>query len=266
MRLRKTEIFSKPRSIATTRVGSHGYLTQWDGLQLLASLKDGVADLVFLDPPFNLGKSYSHAEPEGLNERNYLRYMTRVLEESTRVVQRGGAVFMYHLPGVAIRLVDVLARELDFRHWIAIAMKNGFARGQHLYPAHYALLYFTKGEPAHFERPKTSPLRCRHCKELVRDYGGYRAIIEKKGVNLSDVWDDLSPVRHPSRKHRASNELPLELTDRVVAIAGFEAGLLVDPFAGTGTALVSAQHAKMRFVGNDVDPDSIRICIDRLRR
>ena len=37
-------------------------------------------------------------------------------------------------------------------------MKNGFARGKKLYPAHYALLYFTKGMPASFQRPKILPL------------------------------------------------------------------------------------------------------------
>ncbi len=55
---------------------------------------------------------------------------------------------------------SLLEQHLDFRHWIAISMKNGFVRGDHLYPAHYALLYYTKGKPESFNRPKVPKPIC----------------------------------------------------------------------------------------------------------
>lgn len=132
-------------------------------------------------------------------------------------------------------------------------------------PAHYALLYYTKGEPARFTRPRLQPRLCRHCRKLVKDYGGYTSIIRRKGINLSDFWDDLSPVRHKVRKHRKANQLPVTLTDRIVAIGGLPGGVLVDPFAGTGTSLVSALEAGMFFVGNEISKRSLQICLTRLR-
>ena len=144
-------------------------------------------------------------------------------------------------------------------------MKNGFARGERLYPAHYALLYYSKGSPAVCSRPRLDPLVCRHCGEFVRDYGGYRAIIEEQGVNLSDIWDDLSPVRHAARKHRVANELPREMTDRIVSIAGSTGGWFLDPFAGSGTAVLSAREAHMHFVAGDLSEEYARVVEDRLR-
>jgi len=38
-----------------------------------------------------------------------------------------------------------------FRHWVAMSMKGTFPRGRKLYPAHYALLYCSKGEPKTFD-------------------------------------------------------------------------------------------------------------------
>ncbi len=86
----------------------------------------------------------------------------------------------------------------------------------------------------------------------------------ESGINLSDVWDDLSPVRHKKRKHRKANELPQVLTDRIVKIAGRRGGILIDPFVGTGTSLVSALQAHMTFVGNDLSLKNARISLDRL--
>lgn len=239
---------------------SGGYLTKMDALTLLTSMRDAVADVVFLDPPFNLGKEYGRGNRIELYEpESYDLYMRSVLRHSIRVLRRGGALFVYQMPSWAIPWAAFIGEHLAFRNWIAISMKNGFARGRRLYPAHYALLYYTKGEPARFHRPKLAPRRCRHCDALLKDYGGYRTIVEKKGINLSDVWDDLSPIRHKSTKWRIPNQLPIEITDRVCAIAGGPGALLVDPFMGAGTSLVSAVAHRMHFVGNDIEATNLRV-------
>src|SRR5579863_6937291 len=115
-----------------------------DGLHFLRSLPADAASLIFLDPPFNLGKSYSKRKP-GLDRRpegDYERWMASVLFESVRVLKPGGTMYLYHVPLWAMRFGALLDPLLDFRHWIAISMKNGFVRGSRLYPAHYALLMF----------------------------------------------------------------------------------------------------------------------------
>jgi site-specific DNA-methyltransferase (adenine-specific) len=141
---------------------------------------------------------------------------------------------------------------LAFHQWIAISMKNGFARGTRLYPAHYALMMFTKGKPKRFVRPRISPQECRTCGELVKDYGGYKPIIRRKGINLSDFWDDLSPVRHANHKHRAANELPALLFHRVLTMVGSRGSLYVDPFGGSGSGVIAAARRGMRFAACDI--------------
>lgn len=244
-----------------------GSLFYSDAMDLLASIRDEVADIVFLDPPFNLGKKYgsSPAKDDSNPEQEYRHFLNGVLDESIRILKQGGALYLYHLPQWAMRMGPVLEERLVFRHWIAISMKNGFVGRNVLYPAHYALLYYTKGEPNVARRPKISPLTCRECEEYVKDYGGYRKKIEEEGgVSLSDVWEDLSPVRHPANKHRQANELTEEIPGRVLDVSAIEDGLLVDPFVGSGTSLVKAREAGMRFVGGDRDPESFDVTQGRL--
>lgn len=264
--LRKTDLFSS-RAVGgpATGVGRSGYLVRVDALSLLRGLRSGIADVVFLDPPFNLGKEYGIATRfEGAADKAYEESVVEVLTESERVLADGGALYLYHLPRWAVLFANHLMGRLTFQHWIAVAMKNGFARRDGLYPAHYALLFFTKGPPAAFERPRIRPSRCRHCGGYVKDYGGYTSIIEERGINLSDVWEDISPVRHPMHKLRAANQLPELLTDRVMHMSGREGGLLVDPFVGTGTSLVSARRHGMEFIGGDVSEEAIAVARLRL--
>jgi site-specific DNA-methyltransferase (adenine-specific) len=164
-----------------------------------------------------------------------------------------------------MRFGSYLEHKLELRHWIAIAMKNGFARGKRLYPAHYGLLYFTKGDPAVFRRPKLTPVRCRHCGDLVKDYGGYWPIVKRKGLNLSDMWEDLSPVRHANRKSRVANELPQLLADRVVAIAGRKHKVYIDPFVGAGSGAIAALNAGMHFVVGDLLKKNAALTAERIR-
>lgn len=265
VRLRKTEVFRKTPNFTVADLGAAGLLAQADALEFARTLRDSIADIVFIDPPFNLGKDYGIASRLEDSESDvYEWYMRVLIRQLSRVLLPGGALFLYHLPYWASRLSPYLQEGLEFRHWIAISMKNGFARGKRLYPAHYALLYYTKGAPGHFQRPRLKPQLCRHCGKLVKDYGGYKHIIDEKGLNLSDFWEDISPVRHESKKQRTANQLPRIITDRVIAIAGCDNGLIIDPFIGTGTTFASASAAKMRLVANDAAPESIQLCLARV--
>jgi site-specific DNA-methyltransferase (adenine-specific) len=235
---------------------AQGEIVRDDALHCLESLRESCADIVFLDPPFNLGKRYGKngSRHDRKKESEYLDYMEKVIARSAIVLKEGGALYLYHIPKWAIRLSLYLEQLLDFRHWIAISMKNGFVRGDYLYPAHYALLYYTKDKPIAFNRPRVPKPICARCKKDLRDYGGYKEYVAQ-GINLSDVWDDVSPVRHRKTKTRTANELPLLIPERVITISGCSGGLVVDPFAGSGTTILAAVAARMQFVAADCEAE-----------
>jgi len=244
-----------------------GDIVRADALAALKHVADECVDVAFLDPPFNLGKTYGADGKAGdlLSDVEYQGYISGVLGEVIRTLKPGGALYLYHIPKWAMVFAGQLNGALNFRHWIAVSMKNGFVRGHGLYPAHYALLYFTKGAPAVANRPKIEPATCPHCDEYTKDYGGYTSHIVN-GVNLSDVWDDLSPVRHSKYKNRVANELPMKLASRVMAISGKSGSVLLDPFAGTGTSVLAARNKKMKFIAIDRELSNCQLIAERIGR
>lgn len=263
VRLRALIELRKWRAVFETRLG---VLCQADCLELLRALPTESVDLVFLDPPFNLGKKYGRRVNDKLDEAEYLAWCRMWLAESVRVLKKGGAVFVYHLPETLLVFGNYLiALGMEFRHWIAIDFKSVHPIKGRLYPAHYGLLYYTKGPARTFKHLKVPVPTCRHCGRDIKDYGGYRNIIRRSGgLNLSDLWTDLSPVRHKNRKHRAANELPEPMLERVLRLASRKGDLIVDPFAGAGTTPIVAERLGRRWIAGEIE--DCRPIVNRFKR
>jgi site-specific DNA-methyltransferase (adenine-specific) len=165
-----------------------GALFKGDCLRILPKIRSETVDTVFADPPFNLNKQYGLESTDRRSEKEYLEWCFKWIDEGIRVLKPGGAFFLYNLPKWNVLLGGHMQqRGLTFRHWIAIATGNTLPIPGRLYPAHYSLLYYTKGKAKTFRKIRTPIEKCRHCGGEVRDYGGHRDAMNPKGVNLKDV-------------------------------------------------------------------------------
>ena len=244
-----------PKPILATGSGT---LYEGDCLSIMPSLKSESVELVFADPPFNLGKSYSSKIDDALGEREYLDWSKRWITESVRLLKPGGTFFLYNLPKWNLRLGEFLSGLLAFRHWIVISMTYRLPIQGRLYPSHYSLLYFIKGKKPAIFHPDRLPIEtCRHCGGEKHDYGGYKNKMNPRGVNLADVWDDIPPVRHSKYKRRKANELSLKLMDRVISMATDHGSVVFDPFGGSGTTYVAAEGLERRWIGIELHCDDI---------
>jgi len=239
-----------------------GAVYNTDCLNLFAALREDSIDAVFADPPFNLGKDYGNgSQSDDLETDQYLEWCSRWIAECVRVVKPGGSVFIYSLPQWAYHFAaDLESCGMLFRHWIAISMKGTFPRGRKLYPAHYALLYFTKGVPKTFNRVRLPIPQCRHCGKDIKDYGGHRKYLNPLGLNLTDFWEDTAPARHHKFKARWHiNELKPVIPGRCIEISTNPGETILDPFAGGGSSFEAAQRANRHWIGTEiVDCEPIR--------
>lgn len=232
-----------------------GELYQGDCLDLMPNLPEESVDLIFADPPFNLKKLYPSGISDNLRQEEYLKWCERWAEECIRLLKPGGSLFIWNLPKWNTYMSNFLNDRLTFRHWISCDIKYSLPIQGRLYPSHYSLLYYCKGD-----KPKTfSPDRlqmpiCPHCYGDLRDYGGYKHKMNPKGINLPDVWTDIPPVRHAKYKKRnGANELSLKLLDRIVEMASIEGDVVFDPFGGSGTTYVAAELKNRRWIGCELD-------------
>lgn len=230
-----------------------GTLYNGDCLQVLSSIDDNTVDLVFADPPFNLSKEYDEGINDSLSMTEYTEWCYKWISECIRVLKPGGSLFIYNIPKWTILFAEFLNKRLVLRSWIAVDMKFNLPLSGRLYPAHYGLLYYVKGDKPNTFNNQRIPLQtCRHCGGEIKDYGGYKNKMNPHGVNVSDVWSDIYPVRHRNTKNREYNELSVKMLDRIISMSSNPGDIVFDPFGGSGTTYIVAEMLNRRWIGSEL--------------
>ncbi len=84
------------------------------------------------------------------------------------------------------------------------------------------------------------------------------------GHSLNNFWEDIEAVGgdedtgYPTQK-------PLKLLNRIIEASSEEGDLVLDPFCGCATTLVSAQRLGRKWIGIDVEEKSAELVMERLQ-
>lgn len=241
---------SGEKNITPFFLSQQGVLYNADCVDVLKQQPSESVDLVFADPPFNLKKEYDSGINDDLSMSEYLAWCYSWIDECIRILKPGGSLYIYNIPKWGTYFADFLNKRLTFRSWIGVNMKFSLPLAGRLYPAHYALLYYVKGEkPATYNSLRVPIETCRHCGGELHDYGGYKSKMNPNGVNLSDIWSDIFPVRHKKTKNRSFNELSVKMLDRIISMSTKLGDTVFDPFGGSGTTYVVAELLGRRWIG-----------------
>jgi hypothetical protein len=80
-----------------------------------------------------------------------------------------------------------------------------------------------------------------------------RYLDEMPGVSLQDVWTDITPIQSKSDERLGyPTQKPLALLERIIQASSNPGDVILDPFAGCGTAVNAAQKLGRRWIGIDV--------------
>jgi site-specific DNA-methyltransferase (adenine-specific) len=235
---------------------SKSVIVTGDCLEVMPQMPDNSVDLIFLDPPYNLDKPYASYDDD-LGVEDYFTWCDKWLEESVRVLKPGGSLVIINIPLGSIRHALYLNQRLTFQNWIAwdaLSQPRGY-----IMPAHYPLIWYTKGEPTNFELP--SPTGEEYSSVLGRPDGLCLrgACVRKRagkypGQPLTDLWTDIFRVLHNSQRLDHPCILPVKVMRRIVALFSPADGIVFDPFNGVGTTTLSADLEGRGYLGVEMDP------------
>jgi DNA modification methylase len=238
-----------------------------DCLKVLSSLKTEI-DLTFLDPPFNQQKDYAACNDD-LPADEYWEMLRRICSEIFRLTGDGGAIYFMQREKNAEAVLRVL-RETGwtFQNLIIWKKMTSAVPGQMRFGKAFQVIAFaTKGKrPRVFHRLRINPPLLKHHK--------YE---RENGMFVTDVWDDIRELTSGyfagdealktetgNRFHKQQS--PLALLLRILLTSSRAGDVILDAFAGTGTAATVARQIGRNSISIELDPENKKCIENRLSR
>jgi DNA modification methylase len=250
----------------------------------------GAVDLVYIDPPFGTGQSFSltrrgggdaaevFAYADQLSLDAYLSTMLDQLRRIRALLSERGTVFVHcdwHVSHYLRCLLDEVFGADCFKNEIVWRYRRWPAKTRVFQRMHDVIFWYgkTPGD-LHTFHPLYEPLAASTLatwgtKRQVADFSSGRrkpsqTDEETRGAPMSDVWD--IGIIAPIAKERVGypTQKPEALLRRIVEVASSPGDLVADLFCGSGTTLAVAARLGRRFVGCDVSPAAIHATRKRL--
>jgi site-specific DNA-methyltransferase (adenine-specific) len=259
-----------------------------DNLPFLAELADETFQLVYVDPPFNTGKTQTRVRlqtlPDGDGDRTGFagrRYRTRLLERSSyrddfddylgfleprlaharRLLTRSGTLYFhvdYREAHYCKLLLDEIFGRECFLNEIVWAYDYG-ARTRRRWPAKHdtILVYVKDAAEYHFDSEEVD-------REPYMAPGLVTAEKAALGKLPTDVWWHTIVPTNGAEKTGYATQKPEGIVRRMVLASTRPGDWCLDFFAGSGTLGAVAAKLGRRYVLVDSNPDAVAIARRRL--
>jgi site-specific DNA-methyltransferase (adenine-specific) len=232
-----------------------------DCIQVLAGLPAGSVDLVFADPPFNIGYQYDVYDDRRA-KADYLAWTEKWLAAAVRVLKPDGSFFLaIGDEFVAEHKVRLDALGLTMRNWIVWHYTFGVNCAKKFNRSHAHILYYVRDPKRYTFNP--DPVRVPSAR--MTTYADRRA--NPVGKLPDDTWV-LRPQESDEHfqsdsdtwyvprvcgtfKERLGHpcQMPEAVLERIIRVATNENALVLDPFAGSGTTLAVAKKLGRNYLG-----------------
>ena len=210
-----------------------------DCCDFLKKIPDNSIQLICIDPPYNLElagwdiyDNYIEWASQWLNEAY------RVLSESGSMIIFGGIQFRDVKSGDLIDIIQYVRHNTKFKliNTITWYYKNGMSAHRYFANRHEEVIWLAKSNNYYFDLDAVRVPYTEEQLQLALKDKRLNPENTRKGKNPTNVWEigrlngnSKERVGHPTQK-------PVEIIDRFVKALSYPGSVVLDFFAGSGTA------------------------------
>jgi site-specific DNA-methyltransferase (adenine-specific) len=232
-----------------------------DCIKVLHKVEEPFADLIFADPPFNIGYKYDGYN-DSLKKGKYVEWTRLWMAACKKVLKPAGSFYIAIGDDYAAN-VKLIADELSLhlRNWIiwhysfGQQMSNKFAR------SHTHILYFVKDKKKFTFKDQ----EIRIISDRQKKYRDKRA--NPEGKMPDDVWDEYPRVCGTfSERENFPCQMPESLIARIIRVSSNTGDWVLDPFSGSGTTAVVASKLKRKYTGIEISKKYTKESEERIKK
>jgi site-specific DNA-methyltransferase (adenine-specific) len=239
----------------------HIKIFQGDCLEILAKIPEACVDLIFADPPYflsNNGITCHAGRMVSVNKGDWDRsrgadanheFNRAWLAACQRVLKPNGTIWVSGTSHV-IHSVGFAMQQLDFK------LLNDISWVKPNPPPNLSCRYFTHATETIIWAAKNKKSRHAFNYKLMKE--------TNHGKQMKSVWEVLPPSREEKLFGKHPAQKPVALLERIILASSNEGDLVLDPFMGSGTTLVSALRLHRSAYGCEFECQSVNLSLGRI--
>lgn len=236
-----------------------------DCLTVLKNLKDQSIDLVIADPPyFQVCGDFDFGVFK--DRKDYIKWCKDWLTECKRVLKDTGSLILWGGVGekeINIARLAIMIEDDNLfirKNWITQRNSRGYGTKRNYMSAREDFLFLTKTENYTFNIPYTNE------KSKRKDLGANGKPRTNEFKRVSNVWNDITEASqssiercwHPTVK--AQN-----LCDRIINTHSNQNDIVLIPFSGSGSEIVSCLKNNRNFIAIELDKEHCDKSVQRIQ-
>lgn len=227
-------------------------------IEVMKTLPENSIDLIFADPPYNIGLKYD-THNDSIPYEDYINWSEEWLTECSRLLKNNGSIYIAINDEHAAELVLILKKlGLQMRNWLIWHYTFGQAQRKKFSRAHTHILYFTKSNDFTFNPEE---IRIKSVRQLI---GDKRA--NPEGKIPDDVWT-VSRIAG-TFKERIKDfpcQMPEKILETIVNASSNKGDIVLDPFSGSGTTSYVAKKLGRKYIGIEKSEKYYKMSTNRIK-
>jgi site-specific DNA-methyltransferase (adenine-specific) len=237
-----------------------------DALEVLKSIEDNSVNLIFADPPYNIGKKFSNFIDKWDSDDNYAEWCYKWLDECIRILKDNGSMYVMTSTQAMPYLDIYLRKKMSILSRVVWSYDSSSVQAKKYFGSMYEpILHCVKNMKDYCFNADDIRIEAKTgAKRKLIDYRGK----EPKPYNTeklpSNVWN-INRVRyrmdeyenHPTQK-------PMSLLDRIIRASSNVGDIILDPFSGSFTTSCVAKSLDRRSISIESQEEFIKIGLRRV--
>lgn len=240
-----------------------------DTFYALRYIPDNFADLMVVDPPYNLTKNFGKKIFRQTDLTTYKKWLDKWLSKTVRILKPNASIYICSDWQSSLVVPEVAAKYFRLRNRISWEREKGRAAADNWKNCLEDIWYFTKSDDFTFNLDAVKVQR-----KVLAPYrdidGAPKDWQENEGKKLrytapSNIWTDITVpfwsmpenTEHPTQK-------PEKLIAKLILASSNCGDMVFDPFVGSGTTAVVAKKLGRNFLGIERERKYVALALKRL--
>ena len=238
-----------------------------DAIEALKELSDSSVDLIFADPPYNIGKSFNGHKEKWATEEDYLNWCHLWLDLCIKKLKPNGSFYVMTATQFMPFFDIYLRKKLEILSRIVWYYDSSGVQAKKYYGSMYEpILFCVKDKNDYTFNTNDILVEAKTgAKRKLIDYRKPVPTVYNSEKVPGNVWE-FARVRyrmdeyenHPTQK-------PIALLERIINASSNAGDLVLDPFSGTFTTSFVAKELGRNSIGIELQDEYVKIGLRRLQ-